>query len=168
MRLMRSSADHSHVAAYIQLMEECARFLGRELGSIPERHLKDRLVESDAELISRGLESGLLAIDGNYLRTADPHQATAWLVEGNPAHLCWEYVPHAAAYVELLEVLGYAAGSVRFETPDAEMNLDLAVVADDGAVVVLGEVKSEAGQVNLGIAVGDIVVVPVGIEEEIG
>lgn len=139
-----------HTAAYLALMEQCAAHLGRGLGPISERHLETRLRESDAELVMRGIGTGLLAIDGNYLHTLDPRQATAWLVEGTPAHLCWEYVPHAAAYVELIEVHGLPAGSVRFETPESEvrMSLDLVVVDPHGRVVVLGEVKMEARQID--------------------
>src|SRR6476469_1832331 len=98
--------DRPHTAAYLAVMEQCAAHLGRELGTISERHLQTRLVESDAALVMSGIRGGLLEVSGNYLRTRDPRQATAWLVEGTPAHLCWEYVPHAAAYVELIHELG--------------------------------------------------------------
>ena len=137
-------------AAYLALMERCAAHLGRELAPVSEKYLTTRLVESDAELVMRGIDAGILRISGNYLRTLDPRQATAWLVEGTPAHLCWEYVPHAAAYVELIDVLGLPRGSVRFETPESEvrMSLDLAVVDRSGRILVLGEVKMESGQIR--------------------
>lgn len=134
---------------YLERMRDCALSLGRELAPVSERHLSTRLAESDAALVEAGLALGLLAIEGNYLRTQDPHQATAWLVEGDPARLCWEYLPHAAAYVELIADLGYPTGSVRFETPEREvdMSLDLVVVDDDGRPLILGEVKREASQI---------------------
>jgi hypothetical protein len=139
----------------------CAASLGRELGPVKERHLATRLVESDAELVIRGFEAGILRVEGNYLWTADPHQHTAWLVEGAPAHPCWEYLPHMAAYVEMALVHGYPLESLRFETPDQEMNLDLAVVAPNGAVRVLGEVKAEARQVEaLALALAGFVTDP--------
>lgn len=134
---------------YLDRMRGCAASLGRDLAEVDRRKLSTRVAEADAELIDRGLERGLLRIEGNYLRTADPRQATAWLVEGNPARLCWEYVPHAAAYVELVES-GFPVGAVRFETPESEvgLSLDLAVVSKDGRPLILGEVKREASQVR--------------------
>lgn len=136
--------------ALVGVLRGCAEHLGRELGPIRDSYLESRLVERDAELVMRGFEVGLLRVGGNYLHTLDPRQATSWLVEGDPAHPCWEYVPHAAAYVELIAERGYPAGSVRFETRESEagMSLDLVVVDRDGRPVVLGEVKMEAGQVE--------------------
>ena len=81
--------------------------------------------------------------------TLDPYQETAWLVEGNPARLCWEYLPHLAAYVELIHELEYPRSAVRFETPGSELNLDLAAVDGQGRVLVLGEAKSEPRQLFL-------------------
>jgi len=96
----------------------------------------------------RGLDEGLLATNGNYLRTLDPHQGTAWLVEGNPVHPCWEYLPHMAAYVELIRVAGVPPPLVRFETPDSELNLDLGVLTPSGQTVLLGEVKARSAQLD--------------------
>jgi hypothetical protein len=143
-------ATRPHTAAYLTLMEQCAAHLGRELGRVSENHLATRLVESDVELVMRGIDAEILSVRGNYLDTLDPRQATAWLVEGTPARLCWEYVPHAAAYVELIDVLGLPPGSVRFETPESEagMSLDLVVVSAAGRAIVLGEVKTESGQIR--------------------
>jgi len=134
--------------AYIDRLQRCAVSLGRELGPIPESHLLARVDEGDAELVERGLTSGLLRIEGNYVWTQDPYQATAWLVEGNPARPCWEYLPHLAAYVELIEDHHYPVNAVRFETPEAELNLDIAVLTPDGTVLILGEVKREADQLE--------------------
>lgn len=137
----------SRADAYVARMRECARGLGREFAPLKYRHVEVRLIEEDAELAERGFESGLLSIyQHNRVKTADPYQGTAWLVEGNPAHLCWEYLPHLAAYVELIEFHGYPQKAVRFETPDSELNLDLAVLNQAGQVLVLGEVKTEQRQ----------------------
>lgn len=141
-------ATRPHTAAYLTLMEQCAAHLGRGLVAPSEKQMTTRLAESDAQLVMRGLDAGIINVDGNYLRSLDPRQATAWLVEGTPAHLCWEYVPHAAAYVELIDDMGLPSGSVRFETPESEgMSLDLAVVSPAGRVLVLGEVKTEPKQI---------------------
>src|SRR4051794_21473520 len=119
--------DRAYTEQLIDTLSGCARYLGRKLADIDDRHLGARLAEGDAELFEQGLRQGLLQIEGNYLHTLDPHQATAWLVEGTPARPCWEYVPHAAVYVELISLRGYPVGAVRFETPEreADMSLDL-------------------------------------------
>ena len=141
--------ERPHTASYLARMAQCAAATGRSLGPIKDQHLVTRLLEHDAALIEQGLTSSLLQIDSNYLRTRDPRRATAWLTEGDPAHPCWEHVPHAAAYVELIQVLRFPTGSVRFETPETEVraSLDLVVVEPSGQVVILGEVKMEAAQV---------------------
>ena len=133
---------------YLEHMDRCAAFLGRQLGPIKPTHVARRLDEADAQLVAKGLDRGLIRFVGNYLRTRDPYQHTAWLVEGDPSHLCWEYLPHMAAYVELVLNFGYPLEAIRFETPDLEMNLDLAVVDAAGAIVVLGEVKTESRQIK--------------------
>jgi hypothetical protein len=134
------------VDAFWSRMQGCALTLGRELGPVQDRYLP-RLVERDADLVEHGFDTGLLRITGGRnVTTADPFQATAWLVEGNPVHLCWEYLPHMAAYVELLVEHGYPSTAVRFETPDAELRLDLAALRSTGEVLVLGEVKVDAKQ----------------------
>ena len=124
--------ERLHTAAVVDVLTSCALSIGRELGT-------DQGPVSDHEVgrvrrraRHQGLQAGVLRVEGNYLRTLDPHQHTAWLVEGTPAHPCWEYLPHMAAYAELALVHGYPVESLRFETPDSEMNLDLAVVGADG------------------------------------
>jgi hypothetical protein len=134
--------------AYWARMETCARAVGRELGPLKPHHV-DRLVEGDAALVEQGFNSGLLAITkGRNVVTGDPLQATAWLVEGNPAWPCWEYLPHLAGYVHLIDELAYPRQAVRFETPDRELRLDLAVLDESGFVLVLGEVKVMRGQLD--------------------
>ena len=134
-------------AAYLDRMRACAASLGRDFQA-PSAQVQRRVDEQDAIEAEQGFDNGILTIDGRYVRTQDPHQGTAWVVEGNPARPCWEYLPHLAAYVHLIDVLGYPREAVRFETPDKELNLDLAVLAPDGAVRILGELKSEARQLD--------------------
>lgn len=137
---------------YVRLLEGIAHRKGRALGELVPDKVKLRFCERDAALFRRGCQLGLLSVDeSDYLRTRDPYQATAWLVEGNPPWPCWEYLPHGAAYVELLLEHRYPYQLVRFETPEAEAGLDadLAVLAPNGDVLVLGEVKKEARELNL-------------------
>lgn len=139
------------ITGYLELLSELAEAKGRELGTIHPDKAALRLTDHDAGLFAHGVDRGLLRIDGRgYLLTRDPHQATAWLVEGNPCWPCWEYLPHAAAYVELIERHGFPIPSVRFETPEAEHSIDadLAIVDPKGRVVVLGEAKKESRELD--------------------
>lgn len=138
-----------NVEAYLTRMRRCASQSGRELAEISDRHRAVRLVESDAASVERGFAAGLLAIESAHrLRTMDPRQRAAWLVEGDPAHLCWEYLPHMAAYVELVLDHGFPLQAVRFDTPEEELRLDLAALNEDGRVLVLGEAKAEPLQLR--------------------
>lgn len=130
------------------LLRDCASHVGR---AVPENFalsVQSRVSKAEAALILRGLDSGLLSVDGNYLRTLDPFQETSWLVEGHPVHPCWEYLPHAAAYVELIHDFGVSPNLVRFESPKPEFNLDLAVLESSGRVVLLGEAKARSKQLD--------------------
>lgn len=114
--------------------------------------MSQRLHEGDAAWFALGVKGGLLRIGAHaYLYTADPHQTTAWLVEGGAvAWPCWEYLPHAAAYVELIRAHGFPVNCVLFETPGREHNLDLdlAVVDASGSVQILGEAKKTAKELD--------------------
>ncbi|UMG91673.1 hypothetical protein [Nocardioides sp. TF02-7] len=133
----------SYVEAYLGRLQGGAARTGRELAPISDRNRAVRLVESDARSVESGFAAGVLTVeDGNRVRTLDPRQGTARLVEGDPAHLCWERLPQLAAYVDLLGA-GFPPGALRFETPESELRLDLAAVDDDGRVLVLGEAKAE-------------------------
>jgi len=57
-------------------------------------------------------------------------------------------LPHTAAYVELIDVAGVPPSLVRFETPDSELNLDLAVLKPSGETVLLGEAKAKPDQLD--------------------
>lgn len=136
------------VGQVASLLQACAEHVGRTVPDGFAAAVQARVSESEATLILRGLDTGLLSVEGNYLRTQDPHQGTAWLVEGNPVHPCWEYLPHAAAYVELVEVAAVPPALIRFETPDSEFNLDLAVLTPSGRVALLGEAKAKSSQLD--------------------
>lgn len=139
------------VAGYVALLGQLARNRGRRLGPPDPVKLSRRFTEADAALFAAGLDAGLLRIDEKgYLRTKDLRQTTAWLVEGTPCWPCWEYLPHGAAYVELIVRHGFPSWSVRFETPGTEHGLDadLAVVAADGRVRIMGEAKKESRELD--------------------
>jgi hypothetical protein len=115
----------------------------RELVEISDRDRAVRLIEADAQTVELGFSDGLLAMESaSRVRTLDPLQASAWLVEGDPACALWKSLPQLAAYVELLQA-GYPEGAVRFETPENELGLDLAAVNDDGQVLLLGVARAE-------------------------
>lgn len=129
--------------AYLTRLRGCAARMERELVEISDRDRAVRLIETDAQTVEEGFGDGLLAMEStSRVRTLDPLQASAWLVSGDPAHVLWEALPQLAAYVELLRA-GYPEGAVRFETPDTELGLDLAVVNDEGQVLVLGVARAE-------------------------
>ena len=118
--------------------------MGRELAEISARERAVRLVEADARTVEEGFGEGLLRVESSSrVRTLDPLQASAWLVEGDPARPRWETLPQMAAYVELLRA-GYPESGVRFATCDAELGLDLAAVDDDGKVLLLGVARAES------------------------
>jgi hypothetical protein len=139
----------SAARTYLDLLERLAHARGTPLRQLSEAELESRCSERDAALFAAGIRSGSIRVEdeGCRLWTLDPWQATAWLVEGRPESWpCWEYLPHAAAYVELLGE--YPSALVRFETPEPELNLDLAVVTARGTVAILGEVKTESRQLD--------------------
>jgi hypothetical protein len=137
---------------FVHHLDSWAAARGGALASLDPAKVRDRLHESDAALFNRGMRDGLLRVDERgYLFSSDPHQATAWMVEGGAAAWpCWEYLPHAASYVELIVGLGFPETSVRFETPEREhgLDLDLAVVAADGKVLVVGEAKKTTRELD--------------------
>lgn len=138
----------TYVDAYLTRMRGCAARLGQELAPISGREHAVRLVEADTRSVEHGFASGYLKVEGSHrVRTLDPRQGAACLVRGAPPQVCWEHLPHLAAYVELLDA-GYPAGAVRFETYDAELGLDLAAVDEDGRVLVVGKAEAEPIQLT--------------------
>lgn len=144
-------ASDDPIEWYVGLLQQIAVRKGKTLRPMIGAQLERRFTVRDADLVRRGFEQGLLRLDArDYLRTRDPYQATAWLIESDPAWPCWEYLPHAAAYVELIDELGFPAHLVRFETPGSEggLDADLAVVDPQGSVRILGEVKKESAELD--------------------
>lgn len=121
------------------------------LGKFPEERVAARITDHDAALLLEGVEAGLvLWRTGTRFDTLDrPMEPRGrwWLTEceGDFRRPCWEFVPQLAAYVEIITRYGYQRNRVLFDTPQAALQLDLAVLADDGeTVVVLGEAKKES------------------------
>ncbi|WP_183098637.1 hypothetical protein [Nocardioides pelophilus] len=120
------------------------------LGSYPSDLITRRITEDDAATLFAGVEQGLITWrPGGRFDTLDrprPPRGRWWLIEKDGAHRrpCWEFVPQLAAYVELIIEHGYHRHRVLFDTPQSALQLDLAVLNDDGQVVVLGEAKKEA------------------------
>lgn len=130
--------------AYLTRLRGCAVRMGRELGEISDRDRAVRLVEADAKAVEEGFGQGVLSMESaSRVRSLDPHQATTWLVEGDPAQPRWQSLAQLAAYVELLAI-GYPQPAVRLATPDRELGLDLAVVNDEGQVLLLGVARAES------------------------
>lgn len=130
--------------AYLTRLRGCAARMERELEQISDRDRAVRLIESDAQTVENGFGEGLLTMESaSRVRTLDPRQASAWLVEGDPARARWELLAQLAAYVELLRA-GYPERAVRFATSENELALDLAAINDDGRVLLLGVARAES------------------------
>lgn len=100
----------------------------------------------DVELFFRGVGAGLvqLAPDGRFNTRDRPTPQGHWALLSRSARGGWfnaEYLPQIAAYVEAILDLGYPHERVLFELPAKSLQLDLAILDDDGAVRVLGEAK---------------------------
>lgn len=106
----------------------------------------NRAEPGDVELFFRGVESGLvqLELDGRFNTLDRPTPQGRWALLSRSAEGgCFnaEYVPQIAAYVEAILDLGYPHERVLFELPAKSLQLDLAILDDDGSVRVLGEAK---------------------------
>ena len=100
----------------------------------------------DVGLFFRGLDSGLIEVepDGRFNTLDRPTQGGRWALLSRSKDGGWfnaEYLPQIAAYVEAILDLGYPHQRVLFELPARSLQLDLAVLDDDGSVRVLGEAK---------------------------
>jgi hypothetical protein len=109
-----------------------------------------RITDSDVAALSEGVDLGLVSWRSPmYFDTLDrprPPKGRWWLAErdGGSRRPCWEFVPQLAAYVELIRDYGYHRHRVLFDTPQAALQLDLAVLDDEARVRVLGEAKKES------------------------
>src|SRR6266545_71227 len=109
--------------------------------------------DADLVLFFEGLESGLIRLErGGKFNTLDrPTPSGRWSLLSRSRDGGWynaEYLPQLAAYIELVRRLGYPPGRVLFELPQRSLQLDLAVLSDEGTVVVLGEAKRAAGMLD--------------------
>jgi hypothetical protein len=100
----------------------------------------------DVELFFRGVGAGLVLLepDGRFNTRDRPTPKGHWALLSRSARGGWfnaEYLPQIAAYVEAILDLGYPHERVLFELPAKSLQLDLAILDDDGAVRVLGEAK---------------------------
>ena len=102
--------------------------------------------EADVALFDEGMDAGLITVlRGGRFNTLDrPTPTGHWGLLSRSRQGGWynaEYLPQIAAYVDAIVHLGYPAGRVLFELPGSALQLDLAILDDDGRVVVLGEVE---------------------------
>jgi hypothetical protein len=101
---------------------------------------------ADVDLFFRGVGAGLIDVkpDGRFNTLDRPTPPGRWALLSRSAEGGWfnaEYLPQLAAYVEVILYLGYPSERVFFELPTKSLQLDLAVLDDDGSVRVLGEAK---------------------------
>jgi len=104
------------------------------------------IAEDDLRLFFLGLENGTVTLSrGARFNTLDrPRAGGRWGLLSREKSGCRynaEYLSQIAAYVEAIHELGYPSERVLFELPHTALKLDLAILSDDGAVVVLGEAK---------------------------
>jgi hypothetical protein len=109
--------------------------------------------EADVALFDEGLDAGLITVlRGGRFNTLDrPTPTGRWDLLSRSRQGGWynaEYLPQIAAYVDAIVHLGYPAGRVLFELPGSALQLDLAILDDDGRVVVLGEAKRDTAMLE--------------------
>jgi hypothetical protein len=146
----------SSTARLLELLDRESRSASpsRPLGEYPADLIARRLTDQDCADLFAGVELGLIAWrpEGRFdtLDRPKPPRGRWWLIEkdGETRRPCWEFVPQLAAYVELIRDLGYHRNRVLFDTPQAALQLDLAVLDDDGAVIILGEAKKESSDLD--------------------
>lgn len=107
----------------------------------------------DVELFWVGVEQGLLRLErGGKFNTFDrPVPGGHWALLSRSKKGGWynaEYLPQLASYVDAIVNAGYPKERVFFELPPKSLQLDLAIVDDDGRVIILGEAKREAGMLT--------------------
>lgn len=104
--------------------------------------------EGDVELFFWGVEADLIRVTrGGKFNTFDrPKAGGRWSLLSRSKDGGWynaEYLPQLAAYVDLIQNLGYPKERVLFELPGESLQLDLAVLDDAERIVVLGEAKRD-------------------------
>src|SRR3989442_4742600 len=107
---------------------------------------RNKVADDDLRRFFLGIKHGTITLlRGARFNTLDRHRAgRRWGLLSREKEGCRynsEYLPQIAAYVEAIQELGYSSQRVFFELPHVALKLDLAIVGDDGAIVVLGEAK---------------------------
>lgn len=102
----------------------------------------------DVAQFGRAVDAGLLTLHpGGRFDTQDrPKAGGRWGLLSRSGAGGWynaEYLPQIAAYATAVLDLGFPSERVLFELPASALQLDLAVLDDDGQVVVLGEAKRD-------------------------
>jgi hypothetical protein len=114
---------------------------------------KNAIDEGDVELFGRGVDSGLITVSrGGRFNTIDrPVAGGRWSLLSRSRSGGWynaEYLPQIAAYVSAIMDCGFPRERVLFELPAAALQLDVAIVDDDGRAIVLGEAKRAASMLS--------------------
>jgi hypothetical protein len=109
--------------------------------------------EGDARLFFEAVEAGIVEVgsDGRFNTLDRPTPGGHWALLSRSQRGGWfnaEYLPQVAAYADAILHRGYPANRVLFELPASALQLDLAILDDDGRVVVLGEAKRAASMLD--------------------
>lgn len=107
---------------------------------------KNEIHADDVAAFGQGVRAGHVVLHpGGRFDTRDrPTGAGRWGLLSRSQEGGWfnaEYLPQLAAYVRAIEELGFPYRRVLFELPGSALQLDLAILDDNGSVVVLGEAK---------------------------
>lgn len=108
------------------------------------------IADEDLELFFAAIKQGLVSVfRGGRFNTRDrPKPGGRWSLLSRSTAGGWynaEYLPQIAAYADAILNLGYPASRVFFELPASALQIDLAIVDDDGRVAVLAEAKRDNG-----------------------
>jgi hypothetical protein len=117
---------------------------------LPTRHT---MPIDDLRLFFLGVRRGTVTLDrGARFNTLDrPIAGGRWGLlscESNGCRYNAEYLAQVAAYVAAVHELGYPGDRVRFELPSSALKLDLAILDDDGAIVIMGEAKRSVSMLD--------------------
>jgi hypothetical protein len=137
-------------AEFLALLERGSRELFEDnpgnMNSAALLPTENVIAGDDLRLFFLGCHKGLITVErGARFNTLDRPQAGGrWGLLSRAEGGGWfnaEYLPQIAAYVNAIAELGYPSERVLFELPDQALKLDLAILDDEGKIVVLGEAK---------------------------
>lgn len=143
-----------------QFQELLERASAELLADNPDRMSSGRLLKTpnpiddrDLELFFAAIDAGLITLyRGGRFNTQDrPKPDGRWSLLSRARSGGWynaEYLPQIAAYADAVLRLGYPSERVLFELPTSSLQLDLAILDDEGRVVVLGEAKRDAAMLT--------------------